>query len=695
MLDEVLSLNEHYIECGEKLERAGLFFAETKLNEITVVDENMQPAAILDREHYIDNYAFSDRPISELLPFGNSFIAVSDMSGLHDLIMNRAEYCVLVDGNGAFQALASKKKLIARYLKEQDNFIFSLIEFAKIINLTDLSYRTFFTGQKKSASGIVDNKTIEHFNKLVWVPYIKDVVNKETAIEGKKLFIGGEPFLAYAVPIKKNGELLGVAGIFFNSLEAQVIIGKINKLQQLYEENNTIIETSYDGFTITDGKGIILRVNKAHERITGSKPEDMIGKHVTECVKGGELSNPVTMRVLKEKKTITLKQRVRNGKQIIVTGSPVFNKNGEIIRVVCNLRDVSEFEALQEKLNFSEKARKRDRIELEHLRRQQMRKGNIIANSNSMKEIIQSAENVAGKDVPVLILGETGVGKEIIATMIHKSSLRQNGPFLKINCGAIPANLLETELFGYQEGAFTGAAKGGKIGLFEAAHGGTVFLDEIGELSLDLQVKLLRVIQEKEVTRIGSNSPVKIDARFIFATNKDLKKMVKSGQFREDLYYRLYVFPISIPPLRHRKEDIIPLADYFLEVFNRKYGTKKVIDDALKKKFARYTWPGNVRELENLIERLVISSYSDVIDESNISQFGIDIRFREHLDFDQATGGELLPLNEASANFERRLIINALKHCKTMAAAAEALQVDRTTICRKINKYKILYPYTE
>jgi len=693
MFDEVLPLNKNRLYSDESLEKAGIFFAESKHDEITIVDRTDNPLGILERKAFMKDHRFPENQDARTAPLNSSFNAVVDLSDLHGLILSGSEYCILTDGDGAFEALATKRKLISNYLKQQDSFIFSIFEFASIIRVADTSGGDVYVWKKEADDG---GYIEEELPAGVWSGFIRETIENNAPIEGVRVSSKEQALLAYTYPMIQNNRIDGVIGFFFNSLEAFEIVTKISNLQQLYEEVNSIIETSYDGFTIINGEGVVTRVNKSHERITGSRPEDMIGKHVTELVREGELENPVTLRVLKEKKTVTIKQKVRNGKQIIVTGTPVFDKSGAIVRIVCNLRDITELEELQEKLKTVETARSRDRQEIGRLMGQQLTLGNIIANSTAMKDIIKSIDNISEKDVPVLILGETGVGKEIIATLIHKSSLKKSGPFLKVNCGAIPSNLLESELFGYVEGAFTGAVKGGKAGIFESAKGGTVFLDEIGELGLDLQVKLLRVLQEKEVTRVGSSRPIRIDARFIFATNRDLKKMVEHGTFREDLFYRLYVYPISIPALRHRKDDIIPLTDYFIEKFNKKYLSHKSVSLGLKKKLLQYSWPGNVRELENLIERLVISTSGDLIDEDNIAGFGKDMKFREHLrQGDKVIDTGSASLGEAVANFEMQIICEALKNYQTMAAAAESLGVDRTTICRKINKYGIPYPYVE
>lgn len=257
-------------------------------------------------------------------------------------------------------------------------------------------------------------------------------------------------------------------------------------------------------------------------------------------------------------------------------------------------------------------------MELEHLQTTAEENQEIIAKDETTLAAMLLANRVASMDTTVILLGETGVGKEVMARYIFQHSQRAKNSFIKVNCGAIPENLIESELFGYEGGAFTGANKNGKIGLFELANNGTLFLDEIGELPKDMQVKLLRALQEQEIMRVGGTKPVKINVRIIAATNRNLEEMVKDGTFREDLYYRLTVFPISIPPLRMRKKDIIPLALSFLKKLNQKYQMKKYFTDLSMQLLHEYDWPGNIRELKNIVERAIIISPADAIKPENL-----------------------------------------------------------------------------
>ena len=308
----------------------------------------------------------------------------------------------------------------------------------------------------------------------------------------------------------------------------------------------------------------------------------------------------------------------------------------------------------------------------------------IIAYSVEMGKVLHLAGKVAQVTTTVLILGESGVGKEVVARFIHNASLRRNGPFVTINCGAIPQNLLESELFGYEAGAFTGAKREGKPGMIEIASLGTLFLDEISDLPLDLQVKLLQVIQERRLTRVGGIKPVEVDIRIIAATNRDLAKMVEKGEFRADLFYRLNVVPVVIPPLRHRRDDVIPLIYHFLEKHNRAHGYNKTISRNTREVLTRYPWPGNVRELENLIERLVVTVEGEEITVHDLPAY---IKGEGDTGSIKVVVKGIMPLREAVEEVERQIIKYAQEEHETTYEMAEALGVNQSTVVRKIKKY--------
>ncbi|CAH0176511.1 sigma 54-interacting transcriptional regulator [Peribacillus sp. Bi134] len=446
---------------------------------------------------------------------------------------------------------------------------------------------------------------------------------------------------------------------------------------------DAIIENSYDGIYITDQDGITLYTNSAIERITGIPKEYYIGKSVDQLIKRGILNASVTHKVVKLRRTVSVVQDNFAGKETLITGSPVFNAEGEIEQVVTNIRDLSDLNELMHELTKVNELNNQYKQEIEKLRKITSKDG-VVFVSDKMKMIYEIAERISDIDATVLILGETGVGKDVLARNIYNRSIRsKKGDFIKINCGAIPADLLESELFGYEGGAFTGANQKGKPGMFELAESGILFLDEVGELPLQLQVKLLRALQEREIQRIGGTKPKKIDVRIIAATNRNLSEMVKAGEFREDLFYRLNVIPITIPPLRERREDILALTDLFLTKANEQYKFSKEIDSRLKEYFYQHDWPGNVRELINIVERLVVLTDNQIVSINDLpEEYQPQNRNQHNLN---AT----LTLKEAVERAEKEILTKAAQTYQTTYEIAEALDSSQATIVRKLKKYRL------
>lgn len=444
-----------------------------------------------------------------------------------------------------------------------------------------------------------------------------------------------------------------------------------------------ILESSFDGFYITDGDANTILLNKAYETITGLRREDLIGHNMYELEDNKAISKSATLMVLRDKTVKTIEQEFQTGKRALVSSTPIFDSEGNITMVVTNVRDLSALQLLKSQMEHSKKLTDKYRIEIEAMRLQILGTDELIAHDEKMLETLNLAKRVALVDTTVLVLGETGVGKEEVAKFIHKNSNRKEQIFIKINCGAIPENLIESELFGYEKGSFSGADKNGKLGIFEVANGGTMFLDEIGELPLEMQVRLLRVLQEKEIVRIGGLHPIKIDVRLIAATNRDLEEMVTLGHFRKDLYYRLFVVPITLLPLRERREDILPLAKYFCQELNEKYGwEKKLTGDALSLIYG-HKWMGNVRELKNTIERAVVMSDSEWISSEDIQPLNNfeqeEMLIRESPEFPS--------LKEAVAQFEASLLERAYLRFGNVRDAAKALNIDSSTFVRKRQRF--------
>lgn len=460
---------------------------------------------------------------------------------------------------------------------------------------------------------------------------------------------------------------------YIKAIDELVVVKKISK------KLDTILESSYDGIFLTDGYGVATMVNKAYERITGIMAEDVIGKNVSYLVENGFISQSCSLMVIKTREITTIQQELSSGKVVLVTGTPILDYDGTVEMVVINVRDVTEFIRLKEALQEKDEKMLSVNRELEMLKEQLGRKGEFFSRNPIMIKLLQCARRVAAYDTTVLIKGETGVGKEVLVDYIHSYSGRSDKKLVKVNCGAIPENLIESELFGYEKGAFTGANKEGKVGLFEEANGGTIFLDEIGELPYKMQAKLLRVLQEQEVQRIGSTETKKINVRIIAATNKNLKEMSENDTFRSDLYYRLSIVPLEILALRDRPCDIIPLCNTFLKSLNEKNGTNKIFTKAVYDQFYRYPWPGNIRELKNMIERIFVMAGSDIVDVDSLpDEFSSECK-------DQPSD-IIIGMKESVMKYEYQLIEDAMIEKGSIRGAAKLLQMDASTLLRKKRK---------
>jgi PAS domain S-box-containing protein len=497
---------------------------------------------------------------------------------------------------------------------------------------------------------------------------------------GQKVVYQEKVFISNLTPVMGNKQIIGAVEVFQDISELEMISEELSYTKQIKEELSAIIDSSFDGFHITDNQGKTLRINKAFERITSIPISDLMGKTIAELVDAGVYCHDVLKLVLEKREPVTISQESKPGNTVIITANPVFDEQGNLFRIVINVRDISELNDLRQQL---EQARTLSHHYQEELNRYNLADQFVIRSKES-RDLADLCVRLGQVDATVLIKGESGVGKEFAAQIIHSNSNRRDKPMIKVNCAAIPESLFESELFGYEPGAFTGASKEGKPGFFEAAHGGTLLLDEIGEMPLSTQAKLLRAIQDKVITRVGGTKPIKVDVRLIAATNRNLQEMVQNKEFRRDLYFRLNVIPVTVPPLRDRKVEIPFLVDHFVKKFNAKYGFKKRIDERQIKALMNYDWPGNVRELENLIERVLVTSPGNVIRHINLHDF-------DHADYEAINYEHFIgfKLQTAIEQLEKYLIQNSLETLGTTRKAAQELGVSQPTIVRKAAKYNI------
>ena len=478
-----------------------------------------------------------------------------------------------------------------------------------------------------------------------------------------------------------SGERHGSTIVLHQSKHSECVMQEMDVVSSIFEELNVCLESSHDGIMVSDGMGNVIRLNAALEKLIGVKRRDILGRNVADLVQEGVYESSAILQVIETGKTATVVID-HNGRQLLITGSPVYNANSAMTAVVANIRDMSELNDLRQKLEQQQMIAEKYSKELAHIARQQSAQTSFVACSREMKTILATIHSISEVDSTVLISGESGTGKEMVVNEIYASSMRSCRPIIKVNCGAIPPALFESELFGYEDGAFTGARRKGKPGFFELAHMGTLFLDEVGELPLEMQVKLLRVLQEGEIIRIGGSKPISVDVRIIAATNRDLWEMTEEGTFRQDLYYRLNVINIEVPPLRQRRDDIIPLVMHMLERFNQKYGKHKEIPIELGKVLRELPWRGNVRELENLIENLVVLCPEDVLTPEHLP-----VRYqRGQNPASQVEIRGILPMKDMVRRAERQLIANAQAQYSSMQEVARALGVDVSTISRKLSR---------
>ncbi len=458
-------------------------------------------------------------------------------------------------------------------------------------------------------------------------------------------------------------------------------------IRENYEMLLGIVDHMHIGVWITDGKGQVLMVNRESVKTGGLKREELIGKSMQELIDMGYIMDSSALRTVETKREESIVEEMGEGGYCLTTCLPVIC-DGELDLTVCVERDISEVvqlrTALQDQKDVTAKIR--EQLHQAHIDVDE-HQGRMIANSYKMIRVKEMAAHIGSLDATAIILGESGAGKEMVAELIYESSQRVDEPFIKVNCAAIPESLIESELFGYEGGAFTGAKSGGQKGMFEEADGGTIFLDEIGELPLSMQSKLLRVLENGEIRRVGATESKTVDVRIITATNRNLKREVEAGRFRGDLYYRLMVLPIVIPPLRERKEDIIPLARLFLQKFNEKYHLSKELSENAVKELPDYSWPGNVRELKNMIERLVVGGEGD-----KISGFQVKLCIMGAQDGEERTADLYMgsgTLDELIHNYEKQIIMEVMEKCGTVSATAARLGVNKSTISRKVKGYRL------
>ena len=457
-----------------------------------------------------------------------------------------------------------------------------------------------------------------------------------------------------------------------------------NSLKALLPDRDTllkILDHMYDELFVINAEGVIIYVNRACERHYGVQPSEMIGKTVEECTEQGFWYPPISPIALRDPKIATYEQVSNTGLKLVATVTPVFDKEGNLEMVVENLRDLPKLEEIKSNLEETQNLLSRYKQEVQTLRQEELHQ-DFVVQSKKMKEILKLSQQVAKVDSSVILLGETGTGKSLLAKYIHRVSSRKNESFITVNCASIPDQLIESELFGYAPGAFTGANPKGKIGLLGLADGGTLFLDEISEIPLHLQAKLLQILQEKQYFPVGSTKINTIDCRVLAATNQDLSQLVDQGKFRKDLYYRLNTIEIEVPPLRKRKKDLVKLIQFFINRYDRKYKMEHNLTPDALAILSQYTWPGNVRELEHIIERMVVTSSSQTISAEHLP----NLHNRDAIKFSEGVD-EDVSLDEAMIQAEMCIVSEAYRNLKSSYKVAKALKITQSRAYRLLKKH--------
>jgi len=620
--------------------------------------------------------------------------ATGDAAAYEDILLRKRDTTLLIPGIFT--------RYVMKLIQERDELIEKLTQ-------SQREYETMLNSTHDAIIAVNGNGVITLFNKaaerLMGIE-AKDVLGTRASdsIPNTRLHIVLETgqselnqeqelpnktrIITNRVPVRSDkGEVVGAVAIFRDITEIMALAEEVTDLKELKSMLQAIIHSSDEAISVVDANGNGLLFNPAYTRLTGLSPEDVIGKPATVDMWEGESMHMQVLQTKKPVRGVPMKLGPKR-KDVVVNVAPVM-VDGVLKGSVGVIHDISEFKRLTEEL---EKARRIIRtLEAKYTF------SDIIGFSDPMQAAIEQAQKAALTPATVLLRGESGTGKELFAHAIHNASDRKYKQFIRVNCAAISETLLESELFGYEEGAFTGARRGGKRGLFEEASGGTIFLDEIGELSMSMQVKLLRVLQEREVVRVGGTKAVEIDVRVIAATHVNLESAIQAGRFREDLYYRLHVVPIHIPPLRQRKEDIEALAMHLLRKFNQEYGRN--VEEIAPETLAilrDYHWPGNVRELENVLGRAMIHM-----------KFHETVILPEHLpplEKKLAEGHGVLPaqttptgisLKEALEHAERNHILRELAAANgNRTVAAKRLGISIRSLYYKLEKLGLEEPNT-
>jgi phosphotransferase system HPr (HPr) family protein len=626
-------------------------------------------------------------------------IPITSMVALTSLSIRKGDEIVLIcEGERGQEALEE----ISEYLIDQiDLSHVSADEVDKVIDKTTLTSEKIFESLSNGIMVVDENNVITIFNKaaeritglkresmighqahkVLEDSKLHRVLQTGEEMKSDRQVIGKTMIITNRSPIIVEGKIIGAVAVFQDISEVERLSHELESVKEIKERFGTILAHTHDAISMIDEHGKITYVNPTFERIWHVEKGCILGKNMVDV-----LPADVTGRVLKSgKKELGVPIQTAHHTKIITNATPIFI-DGKMKGVISTGKEITELQQMMKKLEEAEEKIEYFQQELSRNQRIEEAFHSIIGSSGTLREVLTMASKAAKTSSTILIRGESGTGKELLARAIHQASEKKNRPFIRVNCAAIPENLLESELFGHEKGAFTGAIKT-KLGKFELANQGTIFLDEIGDMNRDLQVKLLRVLQEREFERVGGLEVIRVNVRVIAATNKKLEEMLAKGTFREDLYYRLNVIPITLPPLRERKGDIPLLAEHFIEkICSREDAALKEITREALNALEVYDWPGNIRELENIIERGLALGEGPKLCVDTLPSY---IRGKESIQSQELIHlihDDVVPLEV----YEKQIIQRALEKHKTFNRAAKALGITHRTVALKARKYQLI-----
>lgn len=677
-----------FIQEDSKLEDAVTLLKDNFLEFIPIVDESCSIKNIISKNNLCNlmlDHELSLGSIDERIK--DKFVMIKETEDIESIFPIIDQSIIVVDEDERFKGFIQKDKIVKDYFHRQQYLVneFNAILDSTYNGIIAINKNEDIIVYNHSAERILGSKaqnsvgtSVREILSNTRLPEVLKTGKREL---GKREVFNNRTLIINRTPIIKDAEIVGAIAIFQDITDLKRVTEELEHEKNASEILRAIIDNAYEGIIVVNEKGYITMINEPYAKFLGGSKKDIVGKHATEIIDTTRLH--IVVKTGKEE--IGEVQKVR-GKHIVVMRTPIY-KAGKVVGAIGKImfKDVQEINVLASKINQIEHELEYYKDALKEVSGTKYNFDNIIGVSEKLKETKYLAEKATHTNSNVLIRGESGTGKELFAHAIHAASNRSMGPFVKVNCAAIPAELLESELFGYEEGAFTGAKRGGKIGKFELANGGSIFLDEIGDMPQSMQAKLLRVLQEKEVERVGGTKNIPLDVRIIAATNRNLEEMVGEGEFREDLYYRLNVMSIYIPSLRERTGDLEPMIKYLLKKISAQVGNyvTKISKEAINY-LKNYDWPGNVRELENVLERAI-----------NLVDYGKEIQAKHlpmHIrktEISLKTSGDK-DLKSILEEVEKEAILDCLKRVNgNRTKASQILNISRSSLYEKLWKYGI------